>query len=92
MKWFVVIIFNTLPGDIFIFHEPVFDDRKTCLVTLWESREAVKQKLLEEYGEPMPIEAINCLSEEMIKKVLKNEVVDSVNNSQYSTPMGNRDS
>lgn len=81
MKWFVVIIFNTIAGDIFIFHEPAFDDRKTCLVTLWESREAVKRKLLEEYGEPMPIESINCLSEEVIKKVLKNEMVDSVNHT-----------
>ena len=81
MKWFVVIIFNTVAGDIFIFHEPVFSSREECLVTLWESREAVKQKLLQEYGEPMPIEAVNCLSEKTIKKVLKNEMVDSVNHS-----------
>ena len=81
MKWFVVIIFNTVPGDIFIFHEPEFKSREECLVTLWESREAVKQKLLMEYGEPMPIEAVNCLSEEVIKKVLKNEMVDSVSHS-----------
>ena len=81
MKWFVVIIFNTVPGDIFIFHEPVFSSRDECLVTLWESREAIKQKLLQEYGEPMPVEAVSCLTEEVIKKVLKNEMVDSVNYS-----------
>ena len=81
MKWFVVIIFNTTPGDIFIFHEPVFESREECLVTLWESKEAVKQKLLQEYGEPMPVEAVSCLTEEVIKKVLKNEMVDSVNHS-----------
>ena len=81
MKWFVVIIFNTTPGDIFIFHEPEFESREECLVTLWESKEAVKQKLLQEYGEPMPVEAVSCLTEEVIKKVLKNEMVDSVNYS-----------
>ena len=48
MKWFVVIIFNTTPGDVYIFHEPVFKSREECLVTLWESKEAVKQKLLQE--------------------------------------------
>ena len=81
MKWFVVIIFNTTPGDIFIFHEPEFESREDCLVTLWESREAVKQKLLMEYGEPMPIEAVAFLEEEVIKKVLKNAMVDSVNHT-----------
>ena len=35
MKWFVVIIFNTVPGDIFIFHEPEFKSKEECLVTLW---------------------------------------------------------
>ena len=81
MKWFVVIIFNTVPGDIFIFHEPEFESREECLVTLWESKEAVKQKLLQEYGEPMPVEAVACLEEEVIKKVLKNAMVDSANYS-----------
>ena len=72
MKWFVVIIFNTVPGDIFIFHEPEFKSKEECLVTLWESRAAVKLKLLQEYGEPLEIEAVACLEEEVIKKVLKN--------------------
>ena len=40
MKWFIVVVFNTFPGDVYIFHKPAFDDRKTCLVTLWESRDA----------------------------------------------------
>ena len=46
MKWFIVVVFNTFPGDVYIFHQPSFDDRKTCLVTLWESRDAVLQKLI----------------------------------------------
>ena len=76
MKWFGVIIFNTLAGDIFVFNEPSFDTREECMITLIQSREAILQKLLLEYGEPMPIEAVNCVRQDVIEKVLRNEVVD----------------
>ncbi len=76
MKWFVVIIFNTLAGDIFVFNEPAFDTREECMITLIQSRDAILQKLLLEYGEPMPIEAVNCVRQDVIEKVLKDEVVD----------------
>ena len=76
MKWFVVIIFNTLAGDIFVFNEPAFDTRDECMITLIESRDLILQKLLLEYGEPMPIEAVNCVQQDVIEKVLKDEVVD----------------
>ena len=76
MKWFVVIIFNTLAGDIFVFNEPAFDTRDECMITLIESRDLILQKLLLEYGEPMPIEAVNCVRQDVIEKVLKDEVVD----------------
>lgn len=76
MKWFVVIIFNTLAGDIFVFQEPAFDTRQECMITLIQSRDAILQKLLLEYGEPMPIEAVNCVRQDVIEKVLKDEVVD----------------
>jgi len=76
VKWFVVIIFNTLAGDIFVFNEPSFDTREKCMITLIQSRDAILQKLLLEYGEPMPIEAVNCVRQDVIEKVLKDEVVD----------------
>jgi hypothetical protein len=76
MKWLIVIIFNTLAGDIFVFQEPKFDTREECMITLIQSRDAVLQKLLLEYGAPLPIEAVNCVREDVIKKVLRNEVVD----------------
>ena len=76
MKWFVVIIFNTLAGDIFVFNEPAFDTRHECMITLIQSRDAILQKLILEYGEPMPIEAVNCVQQDVIEKVLKDEVVD----------------
>ena len=76
MKWFVVIIFNTLAGDIFVFNEPAFYTREECMITLIQSRDAILQKLLLEYGEPMPIEAVNCVRQDVIEKVLKDEVVD----------------
>ena len=76
MKWFVVIIFNTLAGDIFVFNEPAFDTRDECMITLIQSRDAILQKLLLEYGEPMPIEAVNCVRQDVIEKALKNELVD----------------
>ena len=46
------------------------------MITLIQSRDAILQKLLLEYGEPMPIEAVNCVRQDVIEKVLKNEVVD----------------
>ena len=76
MKWFVVIIFNTLAGDIFVFNEPSFDTREECMITLIQSRDAILQKLILEYGKPMPIEAVNCVQQDVIEKVLKDEVVD----------------
>lgn len=76
MKWFVVIIFNTLAGDIFVFNEPSFDTRDECMITLVQSRDAILQKLILEYGEPMPIEAVNCVRQDVIEKALKDEVVD----------------
>ena len=76
MKWFVVIIFNTLAGDIYVFDKPSFDTRDECMITLIQSRDAILQKLLLEYGEPMPIEAVNCVRQDVIEKVLKDEVVD----------------
>ena len=76
MKWLVVIIFNTLAGDIFVFQEPAFDTRDECMITLIQSRDAILQKLILEYGEPMPIEAVNCVQQDVIEKVLKDEVVD----------------
>ena len=76
MKWFVVIIFNTLAGDIFVFNEPAFDTRDECMITLIQSRDAILQKLILEYGEPMPIEAVNCVRQDVIEKALKNELVD----------------
>ena len=53
-----------------------FDTRQECMITLIQSRDAILQKLLLEYGEPMPIEAVNCVRQDVIEKVLKNEVVD----------------
>jgi hypothetical protein len=76
VKWFVVIIFNTLAGDIFVFNEPSFDTRDECMITLVQSRDAILQKLILEYGEPMPIEAVNCVRQDVIEKALKDEVVD----------------
>ena len=76
MKWFVVIIFNTLAGDIFVFNEPSFDTREECMITLIQSRDVILQKLILEYGKPMPIEAVNCVRQDVIEKVLKDEVVD----------------
>jgi hypothetical protein len=76
VKWLVVIIFNTLAGDIFVFNEPAFDTRDECMITLIQSRDAILQKLILEYGEPMPIEAVNCVRQDVIEKVLKDEVVD----------------
>jgi len=72
MKWFIVVLFYTLHGDVYIFTEPTFDSYEECYgsITDPEAVPGYVQKLVFEYGRLMPIQALNCLNEDTIKQIL----------------------
>jgi hypothetical protein len=71
-KWLIVVLFNTMAGDVYIFTEPTFSTRDTCMSYIMnrEKIPGLVQKLTEEYKTPMPILAVNCLEEQQIKDIL----------------------
>lgn len=78
MKWFVVVLFATSQGDVYIFNKPSFETREECVATLYDQEKinAYLAKILIEYGRPMPIRLANCLQRDVIEKILnetKNE-------------------
>ena len=72
MKWFIVVLFYTLHGDVYIFTDPTFDSYEECYgsITDPEAVPGYVQKLVFEYGRLMPIQALNCLNEDTIKQIL----------------------
>lgn len=72
MKWFIVVLFYTLQGDVYIFTEPTFDSYDECYgsITDPQAMPGYVQKLVLEYGRLMPIQALNCLDEDTIKQIL----------------------
>ena len=75
MNWAVVVLFATLSGDVYIFTTPKFETKQECMRTLTtpDTVAAYTQKLAKEYGRPMPIKFINCLQEDYLKRLLKEE-------------------
>lgn len=75
MKWFIVVMFYTLHGDIYIFTEPTFDTREECVASVKDPAKipAYSRKLVLEYGRLLPIQAINCLEEKQIENLLGQE-------------------
>jgi len=72
MKWLIVVLFATAHGDVYIFTEPSFDDRATCMASIKdpEDQKRYVQKLVLTYNRLLPIMAVNCLSEETIEDIL----------------------
>lgn len=72
MKWLVVVIFATMQGDVYIFTDPVFDDRESCVASIYDSEQMKRyvQKLVIEYQRLLPIKALNCLDEQTINDIL----------------------
>jgi len=72
MKWFVVVLFATSQGDVYIFNKPSFETREECVATLYnpEKINAYLAKILIEYGRPMPIRLANCLQGDTIEQIL----------------------
>jgi len=80
MKWLIVVLFATAQGDVYIFTEPTFDDKATCMASINNPEDQKKyvQKLVMVYNRLLPIMAVNCLSEETIKDILSKEKETSI--------------
>ena len=73
MKWLMVVIFATTAGDVYVFKKPKFDSREACIASVKnpEDQKRYITKLVQEYGQLLPIHGINCLDEETIKDIFK---------------------
>tara|TARA_B000000532_G_scaffold238001_1_gene225916 strand:- start:121 stop:363 length:243 start_codon:yes stop_codon:yes gene_type:complete len=72
MKWLIVVLFATIEGDIYVFENPSFETEQACREFIMDRQQIpnLTQKLLEEYGKFMPIQAVNCLEEEHLNNIL----------------------
>ena len=75
MKWIVVVLFATMQGDMYVFTEPAFDTRKECMIALSDNRQREKiiMKLIEEYGQPMPIDLVNCIQYDRLMELINGQ-------------------
>ena len=73
MNWLIVVVFATMAGDVYIFTDPKFETRQQCMdsVRSTEDQQGYIRKLMMEYGEVMPIAAVNCLQEDTIKEIME---------------------
>ena len=70
MNWLVVVLFATMMGDVYILTDPSFETREECMTFVVDDREKILTKLYIEYGEALPISAVNCLQEDTIREIL----------------------
>jgi len=77
MTWLVVVLFATGFGDMYIFEDPKYETREECMASLHQPDMVQKytQKLLEEYQRFMPIQLVNCIEQEHLKQILKDDKI-----------------
>ena len=63
MKFVIVLLFATGLGDLYVFTEPTFTTQSECIefVKREESKALIYTKILQEYGEPLPLEMVSCM-------------------------------
>jgi len=73
VNWLIVVVFATLAGDVYIFTEPKFETREACVASIQDPQDqkGYIQKLVLEYKRTMPIQLVNCLTEDQINEILK---------------------
>lgn len=60
MKFVMIILFATA-GDIYMFTDPTFDSKNECMSFLMNNGPSLNEKIIQEYGYPKQIEAVNCM-------------------------------
>ena len=72
--------------NTFVFTDPVFDDRETCMATLTDKEEIEKyvEGLMEVYNGTIPgvIEAVNCIDQTQFDRLL---IMKNEQESKYDT-------
>ena len=65
-------MFSTWQGDVYIFTDPHFETRQECMEFIQDPLQIpnLVQKMYEEYEKPMPVQAVNCLEQEEIDRIL----------------------
>ncbi len=72
MKFVMVIMFATM-GDIYMFTQPSFDTKKECMNYLIQNGPIIYAKILEAYGYPKEIRAVNCLREQEFISIINGQ-------------------
>lgn len=79
MTWMIVVLFQTITGDVYIFTDPTFETREACMASVYnpEDQKRYVAKLTHEYGRVMPILAVNCLEKDTIQEILEKQNTDT---------------
>ena len=72
MKFVMIIMFATM-GDVYMFTEPSFDSKNECMNYLMQNGPMIHTKLLQEYGYPREIQAVNCLREQEFMSIISGQ-------------------
>ena len=68
----MIILFATM-GDIYMFKQPSFDTKKECMNFLIQNGPSIHAKILDEYGYPKEIRAVNCLREQEFISIINGQ-------------------
>lgn len=73
MKWLVVVLFNTMAGDIYVFTDPTFTTQQECVeaISSKSSIGPMVEKLIIEYGSLPPIRTVVCIEEQKFKDIIE---------------------
>ncbi len=69
MKFVMIILFATA-GDIYMFSEPSFDSKNECMSFLMNNGPVLNEKIIQEYGYPKRIKAVNCMREQEFLEIV----------------------
>ena len=73
MKFVIVLLFATGLGDIYVFTEPTFTTQAECVefVALDENKTLIYTKVLQEYGEPLPLQMVSCMEWNAFRRIVE---------------------
>lgn len=78
MTWFLVVIFMEWEEyPIYAFTNPTFESREECIASALNPNDipGYLRQIQIEFGRPMPIKGINCISEDIFKKLYMEDAV-----------------
>ena len=69
MKFVMIILFATA-GDIYMFTDPTFDSKNECMSFLMNNGPSLNEKIIQEYGYPKQVQAVNCMREQQFLDII----------------------